>query len=1195
MHSKFLPVALISLSLLFLPQIAGAQPTSLFITTGHTGVVNSVAFSHDGELLATGSADNTVRIWNVRNAQVLRTLSFHLADVFAVAFSPDSKWLASAGYDQQVILWHVASGERLRTFKTHTQPVTDVAFSGNGRFLATASRDSTIHIWDVHAGVLRHRIEAHRGRVTALAFHPNSLTLASLGNDHIVKIWNVETGRWVAELNHEGAPVTDVVFSPDGRLLATTALDGVVRMWRSGAWQMVRQLEAGDAMNAVAFVPDGQTIGVATRNGDLRLWDVRSWQAVLTQSLHSSSMLSLAFSPTDGLAATSGSDGYTNIWHVARREFAARLPAQSAEVLDLASHADDCVATAHVDGSIKIWNVKRGRLERTIAAHAGPVWSVSIDPIGGHIASAGEDGAVKTWNRNTGRLIRALRGHSGPVYSASLSPDSRRVASAGNDKTIKVWDRSSGRLLDTLEGHTARVWSVRFSPNGLLLASTSDDYSVRIWDSRSGALLHTLLGHAALVRLSSFSPDGARLASASSDNTVMIWDVRTGALVHTLSGHLSSVKTVCFSPDGKLLASGGFGNLIKIWDVRTWREVDELPGHSNDINALAFLSDSQSLVSSGPDGKIKLWRLPGKQPELTIVNLPDGEWLAYKQNTLNYTGSRGAEAYAAVRFDNELSRLSPLFDFVNKLRRDDLSDMVALDQPAPNNGHAITESSDGLPLWIWPTGAAAIALAVLGFVLLRKESVPAKDKIADFFSQAGYNGVKLLTAQLYWLRPGNNRRPGLALCWRDDIDIDNKSQTIADRQLRKAPETRLYIVYDSADNRIEHLVSLRNELPHKLIPVSTALLQRALADGNCTEMLHRIDQHYDQGTNPYRSPETWHDPVRFFGRHEVLDRLPQELRNGRNVVLSGIRRVGLTSLARQIRSRLHDVPTTFLDCAKVAIEPRQVGTELIKPIYTFLMESGISNLPNAVAILKSQGIAPAMFALFDAWQMAGHNKPFVLIFDNFEHYASEQNRNQLDLYKHVIQLFEKGNRCFSALVTVRDGAPERNQLADMLPDAEFEHIGFLSGDQSRVMIQGLGLWRNRWWQPEAAHHLFQECAGHPYLTLRYADYVCQQSNARDIELAMAKEAGEQLRAGIAENEAGRYFEKEVWAYRTEAQRKLLRLMGTLQERGAVIDDIPSALSEAWDELEALSLVADDLGRIGLLPRLFADWIRSTQL
>jgi roadblock/LC7 domain-containing protein len=204
--------------------IAGPQGARA-LHLGHE--VNAVAFSPDGGLLATGSADQTARIWDIPSGQE-RTRLAHGEGVAAVAFSPDGRLLATGSADQTARIWDAASGQE-RTRLSHDEGVLAVAFSPDGGLLATGSFDPTARIWDATSGQLRAEL-THGGAVWAVAFSPDGRLLATGSADQTARIWDAASGQERARVTHDGL-VAAVAFSPDGRLLATGSFDGTARTW----------------------------------------------------------------------------------------------------------------------------------------------------------------------------------------------------------------------------------------------------------------------------------------------------------------------------------------------------------------------------------------------------------------------------------------------------------------------------------------------------------------------------------------------------------------------------------------------------------------------------------------------------------------------------------------------------------------------------------------------------------------------------------------------------------------------------------------------------------------------------------------------------------------------------------------------------------------------------------------------------
>ncbi|KAK3366322.1 HET-R [Lasiosphaeria ovina] len=497
------------------PSWLSTKPVTL---EGHSDWVRSVAFSPDGQRLASGSYDGTVMIWDPASGQCLQTLEGHRDSVSSVAFSPDGQRLASGSNDETVKIWDPASGQCLQTLEGHSGWVSSVAFSPDGQRLASGSDDETVKIWDPASGQCLQTLEGHSGWVSSVAFSPDGQRLASGSYDKTVKIWDPASGQCLQTLKGHSDSVRSVAFLPDGQRLASGSDDETVKIWDPASGQCLQTLEGySDSVSSVAFSPDGQRLASGSDDKTVKIWDPASGQCLQTLKGHSSSVTSVAFSP-DGQRLASGSN----------------------------------------DETVKIWDPASGQCLQTLEGHSSSVSSVAFSPDGQRLASGSNDKTVKIWDPASGQCLQTLEGHSGWVSSVAFSPDGQRLASGSDDETVKIWDPASGQYLQTLEGHRDSVRSVAFSPDGQRLASGSYDGTVKIWDPASGQYLQTLKGHSSSVRSVAFSPDGQRLASGSYDGTVKIWDPASGQCLQTLKGHSSSVTSVAFSPDGQRLASGRY-------------------------------------------------------------------------------------------------------------------------------------------------------------------------------------------------------------------------------------------------------------------------------------------------------------------------------------------------------------------------------------------------------------------------------------------------------------------------------------------------------------------------------------------------------------------------------------------------------------------------------------------------------------
>ncbi|MBW4571671.1 MAG: hypothetical protein KME31_27730 [Tolypothrix carrinoi HA7290-LM1] len=595
--------------------------TELNRLEGHADIVWGISFSPDGQLLASGSRDKTVKLWRP-DGTLLQTLKGHSDAVSSVSFSPDGQTLASSSLDKTVLIWHrnPINGEfdpqPYKTLKGHRDWVYSVNFSPDGELLATGSKDATIKLWR-RDGTLVKILRGHKGWVNWVTFSPDGKFIASASDDKTVKIWRRDGSLVTTLLGHQKG-VTVVDFSPDGQLLASAGRDKKVMLWRRGKstqdvlkfrpYRILRQHTS--PVWSLSFSDNGQQLASGSDDNTINVWSVRG-TLLKTLKGHSDAVAGVAFSPDNKILASASYDKSVKLWSLNPP----RLPILTGHkdrVLSVAWSADGKIlASGSRDRTVKLWQreiTNKGivtRLYKTLLGHTDRVPSVTFDPTGQVLASASYDKTVKLWRRD-GSLLHTLQGHSNSVMSVSFSPDGQLLASASKDKTIKLWNRD-GSLLKTLKGHQGWVNSVNFSPDGRVIASASDDQTVKLW-RRDGTLLKSFLPHESWVLGVSFSPTDRLLASASWDNTVKLWRWDGTLLKTLLRGYSDSVNAVTFSPNGELLASASWDSTVKLWS-HEGKLIKTLNGHTGAVLSVSFSPQGNTLASASDDNTIILWNL----------------------------------------------------------------------------------------------------------------------------------------------------------------------------------------------------------------------------------------------------------------------------------------------------------------------------------------------------------------------------------------------------------------------------------------------------------------------------------------------------------------------------------------------------------------------------------------------------------
>jgi WD40 repeat protein len=503
---------------------------------GYSDRVFSVAFSPDGRLLATGSEDHLVRIWDVRTGTLLQVLAGHADEVRSVAFSPielrltpqapATIVLASGSFDGTVRLWDAATGTCLKRLQGHQGWVWSVAFSPDGQVLASSGSDRLLHLWQVSTGTWLRSLLGHTQQIRTVAFSSDGKTLVSGSDDGTLRLWDYRRGTCLATLTGHSSWIASVAVSPENQLLASGSEDQSVRFWNSRTRLCLKTLQGySNGVWSVAFSPQGPLLASGSQDRSIRLWDWQQGRLLGCFSGHSSWVWSVAFDPLGSELVSGSEDGTVKLWDLSSQTLLQMLHGHDDAVLAvLFGSTGKTVLSGSLDGTIKQWHRQTGRCLQTLTGHLGGVWCLALSADGHWLVSGSQDQTIKLWEVEQGRCLQTLVGHAGWIRSVALHPDRHTVVSGSADGVIKAWSLPDGRCVQTLAAHRGPVLSIAFHPQGQTFASCGTDGRIKLWDAASYRCLHTLEGHDRWVRFLCYSPDGQTLASCSQDETIKLWD-----------------------------------------------------------------------------------------------------------------------------------------------------------------------------------------------------------------------------------------------------------------------------------------------------------------------------------------------------------------------------------------------------------------------------------------------------------------------------------------------------------------------------------------------------------------------------------------------------------------------------------------------------------------------------------------------
>lgn len=631
----------------------------------HQAYVVSLAFSPDGKILASGSYDFHVSLWDAKTGRRLFRLSTG-SYAYALAFSPNGRYLAAtAGNGNDIQFWDITSGQERGKLAddqqaapplgkqkavrphAHQSSVSALRFRRDGQILASGSYDGSVRVWqmawpagpnDPVSGRLLRELRPG-GKVSALDFSPDGKKLISAGDEgQEITLWDVGSGEKLSRFSHGETGITSVSFSSDGKTIASGTRYSVwVRDTVSG-----KGFKLAKAGTPVAFAPDGRTLATGEWENDVHLWNAATGQELHVLRGHGSLISSLAFSP-DGKTLASGSyDGSVRLWHAGSGEEQA-LPGHRYAVNAVAVSPDGrLIATRGGDGILRLWGALTAEPLRSIPLATSPSYGHNLwSGLGtAHLVFSSDGRTMVTagavWDVATGKKSLELQGADGPL---ALSPDGSLLASAGDrysrNSGAVIWDLAHGRMIRQIEpqqknSYDAQLTALAFSPDGKLLATGSHSgrsspdrgpasETIHLWESGTGKLRRKLgVSHRSPTALL-FSPDGETLFSAG--DGVRAWKVATGKeLAHYPTDKQqhgrATTDPLALSSDGRLLAHAGPGTAIVIREVLSGKPVRTLQGHEQPINSLAFFPDGRRLISGSADNTALVWDLAPERSDL---------------------------------------------------------------------------------------------------------------------------------------------------------------------------------------------------------------------------------------------------------------------------------------------------------------------------------------------------------------------------------------------------------------------------------------------------------------------------------------------------------------------------------------------------------------------------------------------------
>lgn len=287
--------------------------------TDHSDTVNCIAISPDGQTLVSGSADKTIKIWNLKTGRQLHTIEGHSDTINCVAISPDGQTIVSGSADKTIKIWNLKTGRQVRSlggwFPAHLDSICSVAITPDGQTLISGSRDHTIKLWNMATGKQTGTLSQDSWGVYSVAITPDGQAIASDTLDHTIKLCSLATEELLQNFTDHSDWIWAIAISPDGKILASGSQDCTVKLWNLENGKLFHTLtEHNNPVHSVSFSSDGQILASGSYDNTIKLWSVGDWQVIQTLTGHENGVNSVAFSPDGRMIATASDDKTIKIW-----------------------------------------------------------------------------------------------------------------------------------------------------------------------------------------------------------------------------------------------------------------------------------------------------------------------------------------------------------------------------------------------------------------------------------------------------------------------------------------------------------------------------------------------------------------------------------------------------------------------------------------------------------------------------------------------------------------------------------------------------------------------------------------------------------------------------------------------------------------------------------------------------------------